>query len=419
MQPKPWVAPELVHVGRLPTNSVPHLDRLPLDGTWRFELLPRPDAEQTGQWRDIVVPGAWTMQDVGDLPHYTNVQMPFAGVPPNVPEANPTGLYQRTFDLPAGWSGRRVVLHVGAAESVLIVELNGREVGLSKDSHLAAEFDVSDLVRPDANSLTLRVVKWSDATFIEDQDQWWHGGITRSVFLFVTEPVHLADIRADAGLAEDLTTGTLDLRVVVGFPGAELERGWAVEAHLDGLAEPLRAEVRSVDPRALEGWTRDDQRLMYSRAAGLLPDDETDAWAAMHRRMAPPLSGLVEGRIELPGVRVWSAEIPELYRLVVSLSAPDGTVTETAELRIGFRRVEIAGLDLLVNGARVLLRGVNRHDFDQHTGRTVSADQMRADLVTMKRFGFNAVRTSHYPNDPAFLDLTDQLGMYVVDEADI
>ncbi|HSS36602.1 MAG TPA: glycoside hydrolase family 2 TIM barrel-domain containing protein, partial [Patescibacteria group bacterium] len=419
MQPPPWVAPELVQVGRLPIHSVPHPDRLSLDGTWRFELLDRPDAEPTGAWRDIVVPGAWTMQDTGDLPQYTNVQMPFAGLPPSVPEANPTGLYERTFDLPAGWPGRRVVLHVGAAESVLLVELNDHTVGVSKDSHLAAEFDVTDLVEPGANRLRLRVVKWSDATFVEDQDQWWHGGITRSVFLYASGPVYLADIRADAGLVDDLATGTLDLRVVVGFPGAALEPGWTVEANVDGVAEPLRAEARSIDPRSLEGWSRDDQRIMFDQAAGLLPPTETDAWAAVHARMAPPLPGLVSWRLELPNVRAWSAEDPALTGIRITLHAADGSVAETAELRVGFRRVEIVGLDLLVNGARVFIRGVNRHDFDPHTGRTVGADQMRADLVLMKQFGFNAVRTSHYPNDPVFLDLTDELGLYVVDEADI
>ena len=168
------------------------------------------------------MPGAWTMQGFPDRPHYTNVQMPFEGLPAHLPEHQPTGVYERTFELPDGWRGRRIVLHVGAAESVLIARLNDREVGISKDSHLAAEFDVTELVQPGENTLSLRVVKWSDATYVEDQDQWWHGGITRSVFLYATGPVHLADVRADAGLADDLTTGTLELTATLGFPGDEL-----------------------------------------------------------------------------------------------------------------------------------------------------------------------------------------------------
>ena len=152
-----WENPELISLYRLPMHAVPHGDRLELDGTWQFELLDRADGEPTGTWREITVPGAWTMQDTFDKPHYTNVQMPFQGMPPNVPEANPTGIYERTFELPQAWAERRIVLQVGAAESLLIVHVNGHEVGLSKDSHLAAEFDVTDLVqRRDENTIRLR-----------------------------------------------------------------------------------------------------------------------------------------------------------------------------------------------------------------------------------------------------------------------
>jgi beta-galactosidase len=145
-------------------HAVPHDDRVPLDGTWRFQLLHRPtDPVDAAAWRDIAVPGCWTMQDTWDRPIYTNVQMPFPHRPPATPDENPTGIYERSFETPAAWAGRRIVLHVGAAESVLLVELNGQDVGISKDSHLAAEFDVTSLLRPGANDLRLTVVKWSDA----------------------------------------------------------------------------------------------------------------------------------------------------------------------------------------------------------------------------------------------------------------
>ena len=150
MHPHPWLAPELVQLGRLPMHSVPHSDRLELDGTWRFQLLDRPDEDPTATWGEIRVPGAWTMQGFPDRPHYTNVQMPFEGLPAHLPEHQPTGVYERTFELPDGWRGRRIVLHVGAAESVLIARLNDRDLGISKDSHLAAEFDVTELVQPGA-----------------------------------------------------------------------------------------------------------------------------------------------------------------------------------------------------------------------------------------------------------------------------
>src|SRR5438067_4303288 len=140
-------------------HGLPHPRRLVLDGVWRFQLLPSPDAQLSHTWREISVPGCWTMQDVGDRPQYTNVVMPFDGRPPTVPDANPTGIYERTFDVPNDWVGRRIVLHVGAAESVLVVRLNGRDLGFSKDSHLAAEFDITAHVRSGApNLLTLQVV---------------------------------------------------------------------------------------------------------------------------------------------------------------------------------------------------------------------------------------------------------------------
>src|SRR5258705_6300132 len=350
---RPWTHPEVTGVGRLPMHSVEHDERLPLDGRWRFQLLETTDGAVGPDWDEADVPGVWTMAGTWDKPHYTNVQMPFEGRPPEIPALNPTGVYLRDFEVPAGWTGRRIVLHVGAAESVLIVELNGQPIGVGKDSHLASEFDLTEQLRPGANTLTLRVVKWSDATFVEDQDQWWHGGITRPVFLYATRDVHLADVRVDAGLADDMTTGTLDLEVTVGFPGRELPPGWTVEASLDGVDENLRAAATSVDRKSLMGWTLDDQRIMFRQAAGLLAPEDEAAWQAVHRRMAPPLDGLVTWHLEVPAVRRWSAEQPNLYPLRVSLHAPDGSIAEAMTVRVGFRRVEIKGLHLPVNRTRV------------------------------------------------------------------
>jgi len=403
-------------------HSVEHHERVPLDGRWRFQLLRSPDDAPGTDWSEATVPGLWTMADTWDKPHYTNVQMPFPGLPPEIPELNPTGVYEREFEVPADWlePGRRVVLHVGAAESVLIADLDGVEIGVGKDSHLASEFDLTGLVHAGTNTLRLRVVKWSDATYVEDQDQWWHGGISRSVFLYSTRDVHLADIRADAGLTgEDLSTGTLDLTVTVGFPGRSLAPGWTIETTLDGTGAAQAAPAQMVDRTTLQGWTRQIQNVMYTHAAGLLPAEEGDLWLRIHEGMAPPLDGLVTWHVDVPGVRRWSAEQPNLYPLHVTLRAPDGSVAEAVTIEVGFRRVEIRGVDLLVNGQRVYVRGMNRHDFDQHTGRVIRREDMRADIVLLKQFGFNAIRTSHYPNDPAFLELTDGLGMYVIDEADI
>ncbi|MFI0773832.1 glycoside hydrolase family 2 TIM barrel-domain containing protein [Streptomyces sp. NPDC021212] len=381
---RPWESPELTSWRRLPMHAV---DRRPgslsLDGPWRFQLLPAPTTEPTGTWTRLEVPGPWTTQDTGDIPRYTNWRMPWPEYPPLTPADNPTGVHEREFHIPAEWAGRRIVLQVGAAESVLLAEVGGRPVGIGKDSHLASEFDISHAVRPGAtDTVRLTVVKWSDASHIEDQDQWWHGGITRPVLLYATDPLHLADVKIAAP-----ADGSLRVDVQVRSADGALPAGWRVSAHLDGVGE-------------------------------LAVDEEYAAHCAEEARVSDFL-GEVRLRAAVPEVRTWSAETPELYGLTVTLHRPDGTTADTSHHRVGFRTVAVVGRDLLVNGERVFIRGVNRHDFHPLTGRTVTPAEMRADLETIKRFGFNAVRTSHYPNDPALLDLADELGLYLVAEANI
>ena len=426
MLAKPWLAPEVTSENRLPMHSVPHTDRFGLDGKWRFQLLHAPDEALSATWSEADVPGCWTMQDTWDKPHYTNVQMPFPGLPPELPQPQPTGVYEREFDLKGAWlKGRRIVLHVGAAESVLIVSVNGRELGMGKDSHLASEFDVTEFVEPGTNAIRLRVVKWSDATYIEDQDEWWHGGITRSVYLYATPRIHFGDIRVNAGLADDLRTGTFELLADVDFDGLPRELGWTVEARLGDLPAML-GEVpfiglgkKRVNRADSEPLTRHRFDLVAKLVSTGLSGEDKDEWDRLGPELKPPLDGRAAIKTSLPDVRAWSAEHPNLYPLHVTLRSPSGDVAEEADLRVGFRRVQIDGVRLLVNGKAVLLRGINRHDFDQHTGRVISPESIRADIVAMKQFGFNALRTSHYPNDPVLLDLTDELGMYVFEEADI
>ncbi|GAA1593750.1 glycoside hydrolase family 2 TIM barrel-domain containing protein [Actinoplanes couchii] len=384
-----WDTPEITGWRRVPAHAVRHdLDgpdrRLSLDGTWRFQLLGNPEQAAGDDWTGIRVPGAWTVQDAGgdDLPHYTNVTMPWPGAPLLLPEHNPTGVYERDFDVPAAWAGRRIVLHVGAAESVLLARVNGVEVGWGKDSHLAGEFDITAAVRVgQANTVRLTVIKWSDASAIEDQDQWWHAGLTRSVFLYSTGTTYLGDLRTVAS-----ADGRLQVDARVLTTGSVLPEGWGVTTELDGVPVP---------------------RDTAHEQAQIADDRVSDWWAE------PRFTTVV------PDVVPWSDETPALHTLTVVLHDADGAELDRTENRVGFRDVEIRGLDLLVNGVRVMIRGVNRHDFDPVTGRTVTAEQMRADLVLMKRHGFNAVRTSHYPNDPVLLDLADELGLYVVDEANI
>ncbi|MFJ4834663.1 glycoside hydrolase family 2 TIM barrel-domain containing protein [Streptomyces sp. NPDC088747] len=380
---RPWEAPEVTSWGRLPMNAVDRRSgAVSLDGEWRFQLLPTPVAEPGPRWSPAQVPGAWTLQDTGDLPWYTNARMPWGEFPPASPAANPTGVYEREVEVPAEWAGRRIVLQVGAAESVLLVHVDGRPVGVSKDSHLAAEFDLSAVVRPgSAHTVRLTVVKWSDASHVEDQDQWWHGGITRPVLLYATDPLYLADVTVRTRL-----DGELRVDCKVRQASGPLPEGWCVTGELD------------------------DQLLVQ--------DTEFDRFNEEDGRISDFLGEARLGTV-VDDVRAWTAETPELYGLTVRLHRPDGTVADTSFHRVGFREVEIRGRDLLLNGERIYVRGVNRHDFHPLTGRTVTYEDMRADLELLKRFGFNAIRAAHYPNDPSLLDVADELGFYVVDEADI
>lgn len=408
-----WTHPETVSLGRLPARATftPYGDadsaraRGPspfvrsLNGDWKFALAERPEAVPAdfaheafddADWDRLPVPSNWTMHGY-DKPHYTNVQMPFPLAAPNVPDENPTGLYRTRFEVPADWDGRRIVLRVGAAESVLYVWVNGRAVGMGKDSRLPQDFDVTAFVRPGGeNLLACVVVKWSDASFIEDQDQWWMGGIHRDVTLYSTAPTHLADVFALAGLEDDYATGTLRITAKLGFPG-EPDDGWVVQAQLyDGDAAVLEAPLR---------------KKVWSAVKG-------------HNPYRPPLGQAVLEAV-VPAPRPWSSETPNLYTLVVSLHRGDGPAVEATSIRLGFRRVEIGDRELLINGKAVMIAGMNRHEHHPTRGKAITREDMLADVLLMKAFNVNAVRTSHYPNHEAWYDLCDEYGLYLVDEADI
>jgi beta-galactosidase len=411
--------PEATGLRRLPARSplAPYPDAaaarhggvspwsVSLDGRWRFSGVGSPgeapaDFAEPGfddaGWRTIDVPGSWTLQGF-DRPHYTNVVMPFAAEPPAVPEGNPTGLYRTRFTLPDAFAGRRVVLEFGAAESALYAYVNGRAVGLSKGSRLPAAFDVTDAVRPGENVVAALVVRWSDASWIEDQDQWWHAGLTRGVTLTATDEGFLQDVSVVATLDDDLATGVLRARAEVGFRGAP-QAGWRVAFRLETLAGRAlhRAPLGGTVPRFEHGHPL---REFVSAMQFTGP--------------------FVAADLRVPRVAPWSSESPALYRLVVELRDAEGRVREATAQRVGFRRVEVAGGELRINGKAVLIRGMNRHEHDPRTGRTLDLDSIRRDLVLMKRHHVNAIRTAHYPNDPRFYDLCDELGLYVVDETDL
>lgn len=394
----PWADPEVVALRRLPMH-VPlppdgaGRDRRALDGAWAFRLFDSPVAVTPAairgsydRWRRLAVPGMWTMQDTGDLPHYTNVQMPFAGPPPALPEHNPTGVYRRAFTVPTGWRRRQVVLHIGGAETVHAVWVNGEFAGYGTDSRLASEYDITGLVHPGRNELAVVVVRHAAHSYVEDQDQWWHAGLHRSVWVEARAAAHIADVRCAADLDVASGDGTLAVDVHVGWSGTPLAGHRVKVTVRDPRGRRVSSDVQKVPHRF-------DQPYVFA------------GHATRHE-------------FTVPHVGAWSAEHPHLYRVDVELLGSDGPADATHQ-RVGFRHVEVRGADLLVNGARVWIFGVNRHDHHPQRGRAVTVDDMRADLLTMKRHNITAVRTSHYPNDPAFYDLCDELGLYVVDEANI
>ena len=378
--------------------------RLSLDGDWRFQLAPRPDsapADWTSSstdeapWRDIKVPGVWTRQGTGDLPHYANWQMPFdCQKPPAVPNRNATGLYRSAIAVPEAWQGRSTILHIGGFESLVLVWCNQVFIGMAKDSRLPSEFDLTGALQPGENELALMVVRWCDATWIEDQDHWNHGGLHRSVWLESRGTSHLGDLVIDTDFDPVSNSGTASIRASVTGDSA----GWSVRSQLQGPGN--RAAIAEA--------TAPVDQFDTSQSVG-------EQWAQSYSFKAYAASL----ELDVPNAAPWSAEIPNRYRIITELREPGGTVTEVHETWIGFTRIETTGRRLSVNGRPVVLIGVNRHDHHQENGKTCSREDIRAELVTMKRHNINAIRTAHYPNDPALLDLADELGFYVIDEANV
>ena len=358
-----------------------------LNGTWAFKLLNRPQdatraALAAGEWSSIAVPGNWTMLGFG-RPHYTNAAMPFTERPPRVPAETPTGVYRTRFVVPAEWSGRRLVLHFGGCEGALYVYVNGQAVGMNKDARTPAEFDVTAMARCDAeNELVCVVPQWSDATFVEDQDHWWQAGIQREVILYSTLTPHLQDVWVRGDLEDSLKTGILRLVCKIGY---------AAEDHRDC---------------ALEARLFDDRGKPVLKAPLVAKASESHGPAT-------------ELRLEqkIAGPKLWSAEEPNLYTVVVTLKTPQGE--ESTSCKMGFRRIEVRNRNLLINGQRVMIRGMNRHDHHDTLGKALTREVMELDIRTMKQHNVNAIRTSHYPNDPYLLDLCDRHGLYVCDEANI
>lgn len=359
--------------------------RISLDGTWKFLYSVNPQESPSDffkpgynlkQFKNIQVPGSWELQGF-DAPIYTDVSYPFPANPPFVPETyNPVGCYVRTFTVPAAWDGMDIFLDFEGVESAFYCWVNGELAGYSEDSRLPAHFNVGKYLKKGRNTLAVKVFRYSDGSYLEDQDYWKYSGIERSVYLYARPESRVKDYIVDARLTNGYSDGDLSLRLIQHQP----ETGGTVEVTVLDKGVPVLNE---------------------------------------RKRFAHAADTLFSLRQLFPQVRAWNAESPELYELVVTTYDAKGNQRESFVRPFGFRTVELKNGQQLINGKAVLFKGVNRHEHDPETGRTITVDGMIEDIRLMKQFNINSVRTCHYPNRPEWYDLCDEYGLYLVDEANI
>lgn len=370
-----------------------------LNGVWKFHFAEDVDkAPETfyengydvSSWAEIQVPSCWEMQGFG-YPIYTNTAYPFKFVPPFITRDNPVGSYVRTFTVPQSWEGGRVILHFGGVYSGHQVWVNGKEVGYSEDSCLPSEFDITDLLNKGENTLAVKVWKWTDGSYLEDADHWRMAGIHREVLLFHRPDVAINDFAVRTMLGADYKDADLWIRPDVEVFGDVNTRGWQIKATLYDAEGAVAADGMQVSA----------DEVRYEK----YPARDIVHWP------------LIEAKIENPAK--WTAETPYLYTLVLGLYDADGKCVEARSCKVGFRDIKIKDQQLLVNGVPVKLYGVNRHDHSEFGGKTVTREEMEADIRLMKQFNFNSIRTCHYPNDPYIYDLCDEYGLYVMDEANL
>lgn len=351
---------------------------LSMEGMWKFNFVKDHNKRPANffalkyddsQWKDFPVPGLFELNGYGDAT-YKNIGYAWATQfdpnPPYISELNNyTGSYRRTFELPKNWKGKDVYFHVGSATSNLTLWVNGKYVGYSEDSKVAAEFNISKYLKPGKNLIAMQVMRWCDGSYFEDQDFWRFTGIAREVYLYARPKLHAADIRLDAALENNYQDGVLNYKV-------SLKGG--------------KTDV------AITLCDKDGKQIAQATGA--------------------------QGVIKVPKVNAWTAETPYLYKAYITLKNKQGAA-EVIPQKVGFRNVEIKNAQLLVNGQPVLVKGADRHEMDPDGGYVVSLERMIQDIKIMKQLNINAVRTSHYPCDPRWYDLCDEYGIYITAEANL
>ncbi len=360
---------------------------LSLNGWWKFNWVERPADKpkdffsptyDDSSWKPFEVPGVWEVNGYGDA-IYTNTSYEFSYLmkpaPPKVPvDYNPVGSYRRTITIPENWKDKEVYVQFGAVRSNLFVWVNGKFVGYSEDSKLPAEFNLTKFVKPGENLIAFQSMRWCDGSYLECQDMWRVSGVTRDVYLYCREPKHIRDIQVMPDLDSDYKNGSLN-----------------ISYELIGKVKDFKLSFELLDA---------NKKTVASQEL-------------------KPLQNIGELFVKLDNPAKWTAETPNLYTLMVTLTDSKGNVAEVIPQTVGFRKVEIRNAQLLVNGKPILIKGVNRHEMDPLTATWVSRERMEQDIKIFKELNINALRTCHYPDDPYIFELCNKYGIYVVGEADI
>ncbi|MDP4208460.1 MAG: glycoside hydrolase family 2 TIM barrel-domain containing protein [Bacteroidota bacterium] len=406
--PNDWENPAVFQINREPARAtfLPYADEhsaiadiyeqspwyLSLNGLWKFSWAPNPaqrpvDFYKPGfnvtNWKEIKVPANWELEGYG-IPIYTNITYPFPKNPPFIDHAdNPVGSYRRYFELPSGWDGRRVFLHFEAGTSAMYIWVNGQKVGYTENTKSPAEFDVTPYVKAGKNLVAVEVYRWSDGSYLEDQDFWRLSGIDRNVYLYSTDNVRIADFFARPDLDNAYKNGSLSVDVSVkNYNTKSSDNQSLVISLLDAVGKSVFTQLQKV-----------------SVAGGQTVS------VKFYKAVSSPL--------------LWSNEYPNLYTLLLSLKDDKGRLIETTSTQVGFRKVELRDGQLWVNGKHIMVHGVNIHEHNELAGHYQDKETMMKDIRVMKQFNINAVRLSHYPNNTTWLKLCDKYGLFLVAEANI
>lgn len=416
-----WENQHVLQINREPARAAflgyknnPRDNQLSLNGTWKFHWSPTPEGRIPdffstnfidAEWKNFHVPANWELNGYG-TPIYVSAGYPFKIDPPSVTstpketyttfkERNPVGQYRRSFSLPTNWKSEgQVFLRFEGVISAFYIWINGQFVGYSQGSMNASEFNITKFLRPSENQIAIEVYRYSDGSYLEDQDMWRLSGIHRDITLFRSPDIRIADFTVRTLLDKNYENATLEIDPELAVYGNQKGTGYKVRASIENLVD------------------------ITANASDIL---NLEHKAALMNEWNPQRGSRKKGRLkaEIKNPLKWTAETPNLYTLLITLEDSTGKVVEKVRQRIGFRSVEIADGQLLINGKPVRLRGVNRHEHDPVLGKVMTEKRMLQDILLMKQANINAVRTAHYPNVTRWYELCDSLGMYVMDEADI